>query len=156
MTFGNVRVNTQGDKGTLVLDVKTAAGVKANIPFATLDLSKADYKTKNGVLTLNAVRTALTAEGSAAFANSTTGSMYPVGTRADDVNLTVSVDKGAALTPIGTGTTGGTGGGGTVGGGLAATGSELPAGALLGSSAAIIAAGAGAVFVARRRRTAQN
>ncbi|MFI5766311.1 HtaA domain-containing protein [Streptomyces sp. NPDC051563] len=161
MTFGNVRINAEGGKGTLILDVKTAAGTKANIPFATLDLSKAEYRTKNGVLTLNSVRTALTAEGSAAFANDTTGSMYPVGTRADDVNLTVSVDKDAVLptTPAGTGGTGGTGttgGGGTVGGGLAATGSEIPAGALLGSSAAIVAAGAGAVFVARRRRTAQN
>ncbi|MER5488679.1 HtaA domain-containing protein [Streptomyces sp. NPDC002812] len=162
MTFGNIRINAEGAKGTLVLDVKTAAGVKANIPFATLDLSKAEYKTRNGVLTLNAVRTALTAEGAAAFANDTTGSMYPVGTRADDVNLTVSVTKGAALptTPAGTGgSTGGTGttgGGGTVGGGLAATGAEIPAGTLLGSSALIVAAGAGAVHVARRRRTAQN
>lgn len=158
MSFGNVRVNTEGAKGTLVLDVKTAGGVKTDIPFATLDLSEAEYKTKGGVLTLNAVRTALTAEGAAAFANDTTGSMYPVGTRADDVNLTVSVDKNAVLpaNPAGTGGTGTTGGGGTVGGGLAATGAEIPAGALLGSSAAIIAAGAGAVFVARRRRTAQN
>ncbi|MET9855102.1 HtaA domain-containing protein [Streptomyces sp. NPDC006450] len=79
MTFANVRINAVGGKGTLVLDVKTAAGVKANIPFATLDLSKADYKTKNGVLTLNAVRTALTAEGSAAFANDTTGSVVAAG-----------------------------------------------------------------------------
>ncbi|MFF1414118.1 HtaA domain-containing protein [Streptomyces sp. NPDC058289] len=164
MTFGNVRITAEGAKGTLVLDVKTAAGVKANIPFATLDLSKADYKTKNGVLTLNAVRTALTAEGAAAFANDTTGSMYPAGTRADDVNLTVSVHKDAVLptSPAGTGgsgSTGGagtTGGGGTVGGGLAATGAEIPAGTLLGSSALIVAAGAGAVYVARRRRTAQN
>lgn len=157
MTFGNVRINTQGDKGTLVLDVKTAAGVKANIPFATLDLSNADYKAKDGVLTLNAVRTALTAEGSAAFANSTTGSMYPVGTRADDVNLTVSVDKNGVLptSPAGS-TASSTGGGGTVGGNLAATGAEIPAGALLGSSAVIVAAGAGAVYMARRRRTARN
>lgn len=170
MTFGNIRINAEGAKGTLVLDVKTAAGVKANVPFATLDLSKAEYKTKNGVLTLNAVRTALTAEGAAAFANDTTGSMYPAGTRADDVNLTVAVNKDAVLptSPAGTGGTSATGGtsvtggtgtagsGGTVGGGLAATGAEIPAGALLGSSAAIVAAGAGAVFVARRRRTAQN
>lgn len=72
-------------------------------------------------------------------------------------DLTVSVDKDAVLptNPAGTGGTGSTGGG-TVGGGLAATGSEIPAGALLGSSAAIVAAGAGAVFFARRRRTAQN
>ncbi|MCY0937332.1 HtaA domain-containing protein [Streptomyces sp. H34-S4] len=30
MTFGNVRVNTEGAKGALVLDVKTAGGVKAD------------------------------------------------------------------------------------------------------------------------------
>ncbi|MFB6523687.1 HtaA domain-containing protein [Streptomyces sp. NPDC056401] len=165
MTFGNIRINAQGAKGTLVLDVKTAAGVKADIPFATLDLSKAEYETRNGVLTLNAVRTALTAEGAAAFANDTTGSMYPPGTRADDVNLTVSLTKDAVLpTPPadtggstgGTGGTGTTGGGGTVGGGLAATGAEIPAGTLLGSSALIVAVGAGAVYVARRRRTARN
>ncbi|WP_405493466.1 HtaA domain-containing protein [Streptomyces sp. NBC_00096] len=162
MSFGNVRINTEGDKGTLVLDVKTATAVKANIPFATLDLSKAEYKTKDGLLSLNAVRTALTAEGAAAFANDTTGSMYKPGDRVDDVNLTVSVDKDAVLptgtpstaAPTGPATTGGAGG--SVGGNLATTGSEIPAGALLGSSAAIVAAGAGAVYMARRRRTAQN
>ncbi|WP_328298345.1 HtaA domain-containing protein [Streptomyces sp. NBC_00435] len=162
MTFGNVRINTEGAKGTLVLDVKTATAVKANVPFATLDLSKAEYKTKDGLLSLNAVRTALTAEGAAAFANDTTGSMYKPGDRVDDVNLTVSVDKDAVLptatpttvAPTGPATTGGVGG--SVGGNLATTGSEIPAGALLGSSAAIVAAGAGAVYVARRRRTTQN
>ncbi|CAM5423535.1 hypothetical protein SAVIM338S_02352 [Streptomyces avidinii] len=166
MTFGNVRVNAEGAKGTLVLDVKTSAGTKSDIPFATLDLSKAEYKTKDGLLALNAVRTALTAEGAAAFANDTTGSLYKAGDRVDDVNLTVSVDKDATLpttAPTNAPNTpapavGGVGGsvGGGVGGNLASTGAEIPAGALLGASAAIVAAGAGAVFVARRRRAAQN
>lgn len=161
MTFGNVRINTEGAKGTLVLDVKTAAGTKTDVTFATLDLSKAEYKTKDGLLALNAVRTALTADGAAAFANDTTGSMYKAGDRVDDVNLTVSVDKDAVVpttAPTATASAGGAGGsvGGSVGGNLASTGAEIPAGALLGASGAIVAAGAGAVYVARRRRTAQN
>lgn len=161
MTFGNVRINAEGAKGTLVLDVKTVAGTKSDIAFATLDLSKAEYKTKDGLLALNAVRTALTADGAAAFANDTTGSLYKAGDRVDDVNLTVSVDKDATL-PTTTPTTapntpapaGGVGG--SVGGNLASTGAEIPAGTLLGASGAIVAAGGAAVFAARRRRTAQN
>lgn len=160
MTFGNVRINAEGAKGTLVLDVKTAAGTTSDIAFATLDLSKAEYKTKDGLLALNAVRTALTADGAAAFANDTTGPLYKAGDRVDDVNLTVSVDKDATL-PTTTPTTAPhtpapAGVGGSVGGNLASTGTEIPAGTLLGASAAIVAAGAGAVYVARRRRTAQN
>ncbi|MFF3426331.1 HtaA domain-containing protein [Streptomyces sp. NPDC002602] len=184
MTFGNVRIDTQGAKGTLVLDVKTAAGTKTNVPFATLDLAKADYKTSKGLLALNGVRTALTEQGAAAFLRepSTTPVYqdgYAPGDRIDDVNLTVSVDKDVTApdatggsttggsTAGGAGTTGGTGtvGGGTVGGGsvggsvggnLASTGAEVPAGALLGASGAVIAAGAGAVLIARRRRVTQG
>ncbi|WP_329445612.1 HtaA domain-containing protein [Streptomyces sp. NBC_01426] len=183
MTFGNVRIDTQGAKGTLVLDVKTAAGTKTNVPFATLDLAKAEYKTSKGLLALNGVRTALTEQGAAAFLRepSTTPvhqDGYAPGDRIDDVNLTVSVDKDVTApdatggsttggsTSGGTGSTGGTGtgGGGTVGGGgsvggggnLASTGAEIPAGALLGASGAVIAAGAGAVLIARRRRMTQG
>ncbi|MFD4134751.1 HtaA domain-containing protein [Streptomyces goshikiensis] len=182
MTFGNIKVNADGAKGTLVLDVKNASGTKTAVPFATLDLSKAEYKTKGGLLALGGVPTALTAEGAAAFANDTTGSMYKAGDRIDDVNLAVAVEKDVVLpttTPTTaptstktTGTTGSTtgaatgggsvgggsvgGGGGSVGGNLASTGAEIPAGALLGASGAVIAAGAGAVYLARRRRTAGN
>ncbi|MFG2709398.1 HtaA domain-containing protein [Streptomyces goshikiensis] len=181
MTFGNIKVNADGAKGTLVLDVKNASGTKTAVPFATLDLSKAEYKTKGGLLALGGVPTALTAEGAAAFANDTTGSLYKAGDRIDDVNLAVAVEKDVVLptttpttAPTGTaptGTTGGTtgsttggttgggsvgGGGGSVGGNLASTGAEIPAGALLGASGAVIAAGAGAVYLGRRRRTAGN
>ncbi|WP_030964307.1 HtaA domain-containing protein [Streptomyces sp. NRRL S-378] len=174
MTFANPRVDATGRTGTLYLDVKNAAGSRTGVAFATLDLSKTDYKTKNGVLALNAVPAAFTADGAAAFANDTTGSMYKAGDPIDPLTFSVAVDKDATLpstggtttggtTGAGTGgTSGGTGGtvgggsaGGSVGGNLADTGAEIPAGALLTTSGVVIAAGAGAIFLARRRRTAQ-
>ncbi|MEW2584778.1 HtaA domain-containing protein [Streptomyces virginiae] len=170
MTFANPRVDTTGTSGTLYVDVKNAAGSRTGVAFATLDLSKTDYKTKNGVLALNSVPAAFTADGAAAFANDTTGSMYKAGDAIDPLTFSVAVDKDATLPSTGgstngstnggatggsTGGTGGTAGGGSVGGNLADTGAEIPAGALLTTSGVVIAAGAGAVFLARRRRTAQ-
>ncbi|TDU78483.1 HtaA domain-containing protein [Streptomyces sp. KS 21] len=160
MTFANPRVAAAGKTGTLYVDVKNASGSKADVPFATLDLSKTDYKTKDGVLALNAVAAAFTAEGAASFANDTTGSLYKAGDAVDPLTLSVAVDKGATLPTGGptpntgaAGAAGGTGAAaGTVGGNLASTGAELPAGALLATSGAAVAAGAGAVFLARRRR----
>ncbi|MEV6732681.1 MULTISPECIES: HtaA domain-containing protein [unclassified Streptomyces] len=160
MTFANPRVAAVGKTGTLYVDVKNASGSKTDVPFATLDLSKTDYKTKGGVLALNAVPAAFTAEGAASFANDTTGSMYKAGDAVDPLNLSVAVDKDATLPTGGptpnTGSTGGTGvAAATVGGSLASTGAEVPAGALLATSGAVVAAGAGAVFLARRRRAVQ-
>ncbi|WP_327131841.1 HtaA domain-containing protein [Streptomyces sp. NBC_01343] len=165
MTFANVRVNAEGKKGTLVLDVKSPSATKVNVPFATLDLSKAEYRTSGGLLTLNAVPAAFTAEGAAAIGAPSAD--YAEGKPTDPVTLSVSVDKDVVIpttaptttpTPTtgGAGGTGGTaGGGGGVGGNLASTGAEVPAGALLATSGAVVAAGAGAVFLARRRRAAQ-
>ncbi|KOU16771.1 MULTISPECIES: HtaA domain-containing protein [unclassified Streptomyces] len=166
MTFANPRVDAIGKTGTLYVDVKNAAGSRTGVAFATLDLSKTDYKTKNGVLALNSVPAAFTADGAAAFANDTTGSRYKAGDPIDPLTFSVAVDKDATLPSTGgstnggatggsTGGTGGTVGGGSVGGNLADTGAEIPAGALLTTSGVVIAAGAGAVFLARRRRTAQ-
>ncbi|MFG2991361.1 HtaA domain-containing protein [Streptomyces sp. NPDC048257] len=182
MTFGSPRVEATGKTGTLYVDVKNGSGTKTGLRFATLDLSKTDYKTKNGVLALNAVPAAFTSEGAGAFANDTTGSMYKAGDAIDPLTFAVAVDKDATLPPTGGttggstgGTTGGTGGttggttggatggtGGTVGGGsstvggnLANTGAGIPAGALLTTSGVVIAAGAGVVYLARRRRTSQ-
>ncbi|MGW4687562.1 HtaA domain-containing protein [Streptomyces sp. NPDC004244] len=179
MTFTNLRVNAEGKKGTLVLDVKTPEATKADVPFATLDLSKADYRTSGGVLTLASVPAAFTAEGSAAIGAPSPD--YAEGKPADPVTLSVTVDKDAALpgtapTTTGTGGTAGSGSSGstttattagsgsTVGGGtggpgggkLAATGAEVPAGALLAASGAAVVAGAGALSLARRRRTARS
>ncbi|MEV7830806.1 HtaA domain-containing protein [Streptomyces subrutilus] len=178
MRFANPRVEASGKTGTLYVDVHNNTGGKTGVPFATLDLSNTDYKTKGGVLAVNAPA-AFTAQGAAAFANDTTGSLYKAGDAIDPVGFSVAVDKDATLPSTGgatggtggTGTTGGTGGtagggsvggstggstGGSVGGNLAATGAEVPAGVLLGTSGAIVAAGAGAVYFARRRRMAQN
>ncbi|KOU90676.1 HtaA domain-containing protein [Streptomyces sp. XY533] len=170
MTFANPRVDATGKSGTLYVDVKNAAGSRTGVAFATLDLSKTDYRTKNGVLALNSVPAAFTADGAAAFANDTTGSRYKAGDPIDPLTFSVAVDKDATLPSTGgstggstnggatggsTGGTGGTAGGGSVGGNLADTGAEIPAGALLATSGVVIAAGAGAVFLARRRRTAQ-
>ncbi|MEU4355907.1 HtaA domain-containing protein [Streptomyces virginiae] len=182
MTFANPRVDTTGRTGTLYVDVKNSAGSRTGVAFATLDLSKTDYKTKNGVLALNAVPAAFTADGAAAFANDTTGSMYKAGDAIDPLTFAVAVDKDATLPSTGgstdggatggsaggssgataggsAGGTGGTAGGGSAGGGsvggnLADTGAEIPAGALLTTSGVVIAAGAGALHLARRRRTA--
>ncbi|MEV0987084.1 HtaA domain-containing protein [Streptomyces sp. NPDC049949] len=165
MTFANVRVNAEGKKGALVLDVKSPTATKVNVPFATLDLSKAEYRTSGGLLTLNAVPAAFTAEGAAAIGAPSAD--YAEGKPTDPVTLSVSVDKDVVIpttaptaTPTsttgGAGGTGGTvGGGGSVGGNLASTGAEVPAGALLATAGAVVAAGAGAVFLARRRRAAQ-
>ncbi len=170
MTFATPRVDATGKSGTLYVDVKNAAGSRTGVAFATLDLSKTDYRTKNGVLALNSVPAAFTADGAAAFANDTTGSRYKAGDPIDPLTFSVAVDKDATLPSTGgstggstnggatggsTGGTGGTVGGGSVGGNLADTGAEIPAGALLTTSGVVIAAGAGAVFLARRRRTAQ-
>ncbi|NXY96879.1 HtaA domain-containing protein [Streptomyces sp. BR123] len=175
MTFTNLRVNAEGRKGTLLLDIKTPEATKADIPFATLDLSKAEYRTTGGVLTLASVPAAFTAEGSAAIGN--WNAAYEAGKPTDPVTLSVTVDKDAVLpgsTPTtgrtggtttgGTTSTGTTGAGSTVGGGtggstggtLAATGAGVPAGALLATSGVAVVAGAGALSLARRRRTARS
>ncbi|MFB7058321.1 HtaA domain-containing protein [Streptomyces vinaceus] len=165
MTFSNVRVNAEGKKGTLVLDVTSPTATRKDVPFATLDLSKAEYRTSGGLLTLNAVPAAFTAEGATAIG--APSAEYAEGKPTDPVTLSVSVDKDVVIpttapTTASTSTTGGAGGtrgtvggGGGVGGNLATTGAEVPAAALLATSGAVVAAGAGAVFLARRRRAAQ-
>ncbi|MER7176321.1 HtaA domain-containing protein [Streptomyces mesophilus] len=166
MTFSDVKVKTNGTGGTLLVDVKTAKGTQNDVEFATLDLAKATYTVKDDVLLLDKIPAAFTAAGAKTFANDEVGSIYKPGDKIDPVTVALSLDEDAAL-PGGGGTGGnggsGTGGssttgggsvGGSVGGGgnLAATGSDVPTGPLLGVSAAVIAAGAGVVFAARRRR----
>ncbi|MEU6004812.1 HtaA domain-containing protein [Streptomyces sp. NPDC047453] len=108
----------------------------------------------------------LTEAGAKAF-----GGFYDKGTALDPVSLSVALTKGAEL-PSGNGTSGGgsgtgdTGGTGSatggigsttggIGGSMAATGSDVPVGALGGAAAATVAAGAGVLFAQRRRRDTQ-
>ncbi|WP_415950680.1 HtaA domain-containing protein [Streptomyces sp. KLOTTS4A1] len=178
MTFSDVKVRTNGAEGTLLVDVKTPKGTSDDVAFARLDLSKATYKVRDDVLLLDRIPATFTAAGAEAFANDEVGSIYRQGQPIDPVTLALSLDKKATLpdggnagastggaggstgASGGASTTGGSVGGGSAGGGsvggggnLAATGSDVPTGPLLGAAAAAVAAGAGVVFAARRRRS---
>ncbi|GAA3081407.1 HtaA domain-containing protein [Streptomyces rectiviolaceus] len=170
MKFSDIKVAADGAKGTLTLDVTTPKGTDNDVKFATLDLSKASYAAKDDVVVLDKVPAAFTAAGAKTFASDEAPSSYKEGDAIDPVTVALSVAEGAKL-PGGSGGTGGTGGsadsgstgggsadlggGGSVGGGtggsMASTGASVPTGALLGTAGVIVAAGAGAVFVARRR-----
>ncbi|MEV0524891.1 HtaA domain-containing protein [Streptomyces sp. NPDC050439] len=169
MKFSDIKIAANGAKGTLSVDVTTPKGTADNVKFATLDLSKASYAAKNDVVVLDKVPAAFTAAGAKQFASEDAPSNYKAGDAIDPVTVALSVAEGAELPGGSGGSTGGSsdsgstgggssdlgGGGGTVGGGtggsLASTGSSVPTGALLGAAGAIAAAGAGAVYVARRR-----
>ncbi|MEU9863773.1 HtaA domain-containing protein [Streptomyces sp. NPDC047971] len=167
--ISDVKVKAKGSNGTLVADVATATGKKNDVVFADLDLSKADYTAKNGVVTLANIPAKLTKDGAAQFAGPGGQAFYQPGTAIDPVTVALTVDKDTALpsttsggTSGGGSTTGGsstTTGGGTVGGSvggsgsLAATGAGVPTGALLGTAGATALAGAAVVFAVRRRTT---
>ncbi|GGY79301.1 hypothetical protein GCM10010363_70300 [Streptomyces omiyaensis] len=180
--IGGVNLAADGTRGSITADVTTADGTKKGVRFAELDLAKADWTPKNGVVTLAALPAKLTADGAALFAAPGGASFYDAGLALEPVTVSLALDKDATLPPTGTtgstgstgtggtggsGTTGaGTTGAGTVGGGgtvggagtvggsgaLAATGSSTPTGLLAGAAALVVAAG-GAVVVAARRRT---
>ncbi|MFJ1645413.1 HtaA domain-containing protein [Streptomyces sp. NPDC088258] len=178
LNLSGLEVKVKDGKGVLYADISTkdkATGKvarSAGVPFATLDVPSGDLKAEDGVLTLAAIPATLTGDGAKAFSG-----MYTEGTALDPLTLAVSLDDDVTLPSTGgtsggstggsaggTGTTGGSGaaGGGTVGGttgsttggSLASTGSDLPVGAFLGAAGAIAAAGAAAVYAARRRRPA--
>lgn len=185
MKFSDITLDAEGSTGTLTLDVTTPQGTQDDVEFAKLDLSKATYTAKNDLVVLDRVPAAFTAAGAATFANDTTGSIYQAGQAIDPVTVTLALSDDAAL-PTGTGSTGTgstgtggtgtdggtgagtgtntgtgtgfgtTGGTGTTGGSLASTGSGVPTGSLLGGAGAVVAAGAGAVYLARRRRTVHS
>ncbi|MFD7867553.1 HtaA domain-containing protein [Streptomyces sp. NPDC059783] len=168
LALTGLEIRAEGTKGRLVADVtaKDRATGKTStytaLTVADLRLPAGGLTAKNGVVTLSAVPATLTADGAAKVF----GGMYKAGEQLDALTVAVALDKHATLPSTG-GTTGGTttnsgsstggtvGGAGTVGGSgaLASTGSDLPAGALFAASGVIVAAGAGAVVVARRRRT---
>ncbi|MEU7579125.1 HtaA domain-containing protein [Streptomyces sp. NPDC041068] len=165
MKFSDIKVRANGAKGTLLVDVTTPKGTNNDVKFATLDLSKTSYKAKGGVVLLDKVPAAFTADGAKQFANGAVGSMYKAGQKIDPVTVALSSSAGADLPAgggeVGTEVTGGTTGSGSVGGGgatvggsgsLASTGASVPSTALLGTAGAAMAAGAAAVVVARRRR----
>ncbi|KIQ66124.1 hypothetical protein TR51_18345 [Kitasatospora griseola] len=166
-----LRVDASG--AYLVADV--AAATRGGAPvslsgvrLAELDLSKADFKPVDGVVTLRQVPAELTADGVPAFGT------YRAGEALDALTVTLSFDRGAALpdpttapttaptsgTPTGGSTGTSTGGGGatltttgTPGGELAFTGGGSGSLPLLAIAAGLVLLG-GATTVLVRRRTA--
>ncbi|MEU9094298.1 HtaA domain-containing protein [Streptomyces sp. NPDC048428] len=175
LSLTNLKIEADGTEGKLIADVSAKdretkeTAHYTGLALADLKLPAGGLAAKNGVVTLSAVPANLTAAG----ATKAFGGMYQAGDQLDALTVAVALDEDAELpstggstggsTTGGTSTTGGsstiggssTGGAGTVGGSgaLASTGSDLPAGTLFAASGAIVAAGAGAVVVARRRRT---
>ncbi|MFF4140058.1 HtaA domain-containing protein [Streptomyces sp. NPDC001698] len=178
LTLDTVRAALDGGSGELTADVTNLGEKSPNVVLADLKAGSARLTAKNDVINLNDVTATLTEAGARAF-----GGFYDKGTALDPVNLSVTLTKGAEL-PSGngnsgggsgtggtgsTGTSGGTGGtGGTgsttggigstnggIGGSMAATGSDVPVGALGAVAAATVAAGAGVLFALRRRRDTQ-
>ncbi|MEV7279528.1 HtaA domain-containing protein [Streptomyces sp. NPDC093111] len=166
-SIGDVKVKANGTKGTLVADVTTAKGTQGDVVFAELDLTRADWRAKNGVVTLAALPAKLTEAGAATFAGPSGEAFYTAGTAIDPVTVSLATTTGANL-PAAGGSTGGSpadgsaGGGGSVGGAgstvggsaaLAATGADTPTGPLLAAAGLAAAAGAGVVIGVRRRAT---
>ncbi|MET9660620.1 HtaA domain-containing protein [Streptomyces sp. NPDC006510] len=179
LSLTGMEIQVNGTKGTLIADVSTKdrttrkVSTYTGLAVADLKLPKGELTTENGVVNISAVPATLTADGTKAF-----GGMYRAGEQLDALTVAVALDKDAELPGAagGSGSTGGTtttgggsaagglaggsvggsAGGGSVGGAgsLAATGSGLPADALFAASGVAVAAGAGVVIAARRRRTA--
>ncbi|TBO56345.1 hypothetical protein EYS09_28440 [Streptomyces kasugaensis] len=169
LKFGNLKVKVNGTKGTLVADVSAKSRASGKVtttqamPVADLAVPAGALTPVKNVVTLDKVPAKLTAAGATAFDN-----MYPAGQALDPVTLAVSLDANAQLPAgaggSGAGTSGGSGasgGSGTgaasfssgngAGGALAATGSAVPTEALIGTAAALVAAGGAAAYATRRR-----
>ncbi|GAA0602919.1 HtaA domain-containing protein [Streptomyces crystallinus] len=121
IAFGAVRIEASGTKGSLYVDVSTPQGVKRNVEFASLDLSRADFTPRKDVVRLSAVPAAFTADGAAVFARPGEQSQYRAGEAIDPVTVALGLSEGADLEGGGTAVTGGSTAGGSAGGTGAAT-----------------------------------
>ncbi|MFI0236475.1 HtaA domain-containing protein [Streptomyces sp. NPDC016845] len=184
LRFSDLHVTAAGGSGKLVADVSSKDRESGKVTtyddltVATLKVGSGDLTAKDDIVALDGAATTLTADGAKAF-----GGFYQAGDALDPVTVAVSLDEDATLPDgngaggstsggtsggsgtTGAGTTGGTGSttggttgttGSTVGGSLASTGADLPAGPLAAAAALVVAAGAGTVFAARRRRPREN
>ncbi|MFJ3503087.1 MULTISPECIES: HtaA domain-containing protein [unclassified Streptomyces] len=114
-TVSDLEVKATGATGALTADVTSATGTKKDVPLVDLDLSKADWAAKDGVVTLADVPAKLTEAGSARFSAPGGQGGYPAGTAMDPVTVSFSLDRNATLPPP-TGGTSGSGGSGSAGG----------------------------------------
>ncbi|MEV6166127.1 HtaA domain-containing protein [Streptomyces sp. NPDC052052] len=147
-----VAVRVRAGKGTLSADVLSDGDRRKSVPLVTFTAK--DFTPKDGLAVLTEAPAVLTADGAKAF-----GSLYRAGTAMDPVSLAVAVDTGAELPALpdlgsspepsdppakktGTATAAST----------ADTGSGSRTGLYLGiGGAGVLAAAAGALYLARRR-----
>ncbi|MFJ8633686.1 HtaA domain-containing protein [Streptomyces sp. NPDC093568] len=169
LTLSNLRATLDEGTGALTADVTSLGEKTEDVVLADLKAGASDLTAEHDVITADDVKATLTAAGAKAF-----GDFYTAGTELDAVDLSVALTTDAELPGDGgedgstggssgaaggsSGTTGSTTGGtgsttGGITGGLASTGADVPVAALGTAAAVTVAAGAGAVFAMRRRRT---
>ncbi|MFD9796271.1 HtaA domain-containing protein [Streptomyces sp. NPDC059070] len=142
IAFGAVRVEAAGTKGTLLVDVTTPQGVKKDVKFASLDLSKADFTARANVVRLTAIPAAFTADGAAVFARPGEKSQYNAGDAIDPVTLALGLTQDADLGDT-AGSSGGSTGGSGASGGTGGTGTSGTSGGTGGATAATVGGGSG-------------
>ncbi|MFJ9677210.1 HtaA domain-containing protein [Streptomyces sp. NPDC101194] len=153
-----VAVRVKAGKGTLSADVTSGGDRRKAVPLVTF--AAKDFTPKNGLAVLTEAPTTLTADGAKAF-----GSLYRAGTAMDPVSLAVAVDTGAELPalpdlgsapdPSGPPTEKSTTTAASASG--ADPGSGPRTGLYLGiGGAGVLAAAAGALYLARRGSARQN
>ncbi|MFB7187584.1 HtaA domain-containing protein [Streptomyces sp. NPDC056230] len=153
-----VAVRVKAGKGTLSADVTSGGDRRKAVPLVTFTAK--DFTPKNGLAVLTEAPATLTADGAEAF-----GSLYRAGTAMDPVSLAVAVDTGAELpalpdlgsTPDPSGPPAEKSATTAASASDADPGSGPRTGLYLGvGGAGVLAAAAGALYLARRRSTRQN
>ncbi|MFF8811907.1 HtaA domain-containing protein [Streptomyces pactum] len=95
IAFSDVRVSTEGTRGSITLDVTTPDGTSDDVAVATLDLAGIKPGTgQGGAVRFENIPATLTADGAKAF-----NGMYREGQALDPATLTVSVGSAPTGTP---------------------------------------------------------
>ncbi|MFJ5125385.1 HtaA domain-containing protein [Streptomyces sp. NPDC088555] len=152
LELSSVAVEVKAGKGTLSADVHSDGDRREAVPLITF--AAKDFAPKDGLAVLTEAPATLTADGAKAF-----GSLYRAGTAMDPVSLAVAVDAGAELPalpdlgsapdpssePSAPATEKATP--------AAAAAADSSTGLYLGLGGGVLAAAAGALYLARRRGT---
>ncbi|GGV78389.1 hypothetical protein GCM10015535_13340 [Streptomyces gelaticus] len=152
-----VAVRVKAGRGTLLADVRSDGDRREAVPLVTFTAK--DFAPKDGLAVLTEAPATLTADGAEAF-----GSLYRAGTAMDPVSLAVAVESGAelpALPDLGSAPAPS-----SEPSAAPSAGKTTPAAATAADSggalypalggAGVLALAAGALYLARRRRSTQN
>ncbi|MGW1405181.1 HtaA domain-containing protein [Streptomyces sp. NPDC002403] len=160
LELSSVAVRVKAGKGTLLADVHSDGDRREAVPLVTF--AAKDLAPRNGLAVLTEAPATLTADGAEAF-----GSLYRAGTAMDPVSLAVAVEAGAqlpALPDLGSAPDPSSEPSATASAPAAAKATPAAASAAGSGSAlypvlggaGVLAVAAGALYLARRRRTPRN